>query len=246
MFLHDSQQIGRERLIVENSTGLIFISFSGRISKMYATALHMWLPHVIQGCKVFLSEADIPAGKDWRAELFKNLKDASAGILCLTRDNVNERWLYYEAGAMGALLNPKKPVIPLLFDIPASSVPEPLGALQARAATRDNIKSIVVHLGVSHTQASAAIYEAAVDTHWSKLESAFEKISPMTLDDDEPAEITNNDLYEMLHKIYSKLFTQNHDIQQALNSRDEKAVSAISQFMGQIINRNEDSEQQFD
>lgn len=78
----------------------IFISWSGKLSHEIAVALSVWLPSVIQQIKPFVSSEDIEKGKRWSTEIANNLNEANFGIICLTKDNLMEPWILFEAGAL--------------------------------------------------------------------------------------------------------------------------------------------------
>ncbi len=48
----------------------------------------------------FVSEEDIASGTDWWNKINSELKACKMGIVCITKENLNAPWLYYEAGAM--------------------------------------------------------------------------------------------------------------------------------------------------
>jgi len=66
----------------------VFIAWSGNSSKRAAQILHDWLPIVLPYVKPWMSEKDIAKGTIWNAELWKNLKKADFGILCLVPENI--------------------------------------------------------------------------------------------------------------------------------------------------------------
>jgi len=78
----------------------VFITFSGERSRSVASALHRWIPRVLQSVAPWLSEEDIQKGKRWRPEVAKALSETHFGILCLTPDNLLSPWIHFEAGAL--------------------------------------------------------------------------------------------------------------------------------------------------
>jgi len=78
----------------------VFISWSGERSRIIAEALREWLPAVIQSADAWLSTQDIEKGSRPLDELTKELKGTSLGIVCLTPENLGERWIHFEAGAL--------------------------------------------------------------------------------------------------------------------------------------------------
>jgi len=45
----------------------------------------------------FFSEEDMPKGKVWFQTIENELKEAKAGIICLTPENLEKQWILFEA-----------------------------------------------------------------------------------------------------------------------------------------------------
>ena len=88
----------------------VFISWSGDYAKEVAIALKSFLESTIQASDPFVSDQDIEAGERWAEEIRRTLNDSKAGIVCLTRDRLDSRWINYESGAMATT----KRVIPYI------------------------------------------------------------------------------------------------------------------------------------
>jgi len=117
----------------------IFISWSKERGKAAATALHEWLPMIIQAAKPWMSDKDIGKGTVWLDELTAALGTLKQGIICLTRESLSEPWLLYEAGVISKALDRKTRVWTyLLADLKPSDVSHPLGLFQHTVATRDD------------------------------------------------------------------------------------------------------------
>jgi hypothetical protein len=78
----------------------VFISWSGSLSKSVAEKLRPWMREIIQGLEPFVSSLDIQKGNLWLTELMNELEGSSIGIICLTKENLNSKWLLFEAGAL--------------------------------------------------------------------------------------------------------------------------------------------------
>jgi TIR domain len=78
----------------------VFISWSGGVSHRVAVALRDWLPYVLQSVDPYVSSEDIEKGARWSNEVGRELESTSYGILCVTRENLDSRWLNFEAGAL--------------------------------------------------------------------------------------------------------------------------------------------------
>ncbi len=77
-----------------------------------------------------MSSEDIDKGQRWAAEVGEKLGDLGQGVLCVTRENANQPWLNFEAGALAKSLGDSC-VRPVLFDIRPSDLTGPLSLFQA-------------------------------------------------------------------------------------------------------------------
>src|SRR5690349_15568152 len=78
----------------------IFISWSGTKSLEVARTLRQWLPRVLQPSKPWMSETDLEKGIRWGTEIGTKLEQMKFGIICLTSENLDSRWINFEAGAI--------------------------------------------------------------------------------------------------------------------------------------------------
>jgi hypothetical protein len=109
----------------------VFLSWSRDRSKSVATALEQWIPDVLQEVEPWIS-SDIGAGQRWNREIDKELSKTDFGILCLTRENLQERWILFEAGALAKRVGEDARVVPYLIDdLRPEDLKPPLGLFQA-------------------------------------------------------------------------------------------------------------------
>ena len=73
----------------------VFLCWSGERSKKMAEALNEWLPQVVQAVKPWISSSDIDKGSRWISELSNTIKETQVGIVCLTIENLNAKWILY-------------------------------------------------------------------------------------------------------------------------------------------------------
>ena len=118
----------------------VFLSWSGRTSRMIAESLRDWLPNVLQTLEPWLSSEDIPLGTHWLREISSRLEESSAGVICLTRGNVGAKWVNYEAGA---LARSNVLVCPYLLDMEPTELAGPLSQFQCAKADRDGTFALV-------------------------------------------------------------------------------------------------------
>ena len=94
----------------------IFLSWSGETSRKVAVALRGWLPKVIQAIDPWMSSEDIAKGARWGSDIATQLSEADAGIICLTRENMNAPWILFEAGALSKYVDASL-VCPYLYGL---------------------------------------------------------------------------------------------------------------------------------
>jgi len=116
----------------------VFVSWAGNLSHKVAIAFRDWLPSVIQSVKPYVSSEDIYKGSRWSAEVAKELATTNYGILCLTKDNLDSRWLNFEAGALSKSVENSR-VSPFLFDFKVSSLDGPLAQFQTVLNDEDEV-----------------------------------------------------------------------------------------------------------
>lgn len=116
----------------------VFISWSGPKSRQVAEALKSWIPYVIQRSKPFVSAGDIEKGRRWSDVLGEELSESSYGIICITKDNVNAPWLYFEAGAISKAID-NSYVSPFLFNVEPSKIQGPFQQFQFTVYDPDDL-----------------------------------------------------------------------------------------------------------
>lgn len=108
----------------------VFISWSGSLGGQVAELLRKWLPPVIQSVDPYLSSEDTHKGTRWREVVGKELETSNYGIICVTPDSVDSKWLNFEAGALSKELNGSH-VSPFLVRLkPADLESSPLSQFQ--------------------------------------------------------------------------------------------------------------------
>ena len=66
----------------------VFVSWSGPASRDFAVALRKYLPCMVPGLQVFMSQHDIESGTQWPLRLVEELSEVNFGLICLTPDNL--------------------------------------------------------------------------------------------------------------------------------------------------------------
>jgi len=162
----------------------VFISWSGERSKKVALALREWLPNVIQSIEPWMSDADIRAGEQWNTALFKQLNDTSIEIICLTKDNYNEPYILFEAGALAKTVDKEPLVCPYLIDHTLKefqSLPAPLTQFQAKKASEKGTWELIQALNklLDKNQLRQDRLKKAFELWWPYLKSTLDAIIPI-------------------------------------------------------------------
>jgi hypothetical protein len=156
----------------------VFLSWSGRMSRDIAVALDGWLPYVIQSVKPFVSTGDIDKGRRWSEVLAGELASIGYGIIVVTRDNLREPWINFEAGAISKALE-KASVSPFLFGIDASKLDGPLQQFQATLYEQEDVfnlmRSINARLDPEH-QVPFEVLRSEFDVWWPNLKKRIDEI----------------------------------------------------------------------
>jgi hypothetical protein len=150
----------------------VFISWSGERSRIAAKALQVWLRQVIQATEPWIS-ADIEKGTRWNPEIAGRLEESRVGIIVLTRDNLESKWLHFEAGALSK--TKEAHVCTLLLDLRSSDVDQPLGQFQHTTKTKDDLLRLIQAINGAVGKSGGQQLEDAVlgqvfETNWPKLE----------------------------------------------------------------------------
>ncbi len=83
-----------------------------------------------------MSRRDTDAGARWGQVVTSNLASTDYGILVLTPDNRESKWLHFEAGALSKEVS-QAHVVPLLFNLKPTDVSMPLAQFQMKVLDRD-------------------------------------------------------------------------------------------------------------
>src|ERR1700733_6755254 len=120
----------------------LFISWSGMASRDVATSIRKYLPCMLQGLQVFMSQHDLESGGRWAIELASELGDSNFGLICLTRDNLLNPWLLFEAGALTKHLDGRACAL-LLNGLGPTDVAMPLAQFQNRMFSKEEFVALV-------------------------------------------------------------------------------------------------------
>lgn len=161
----------------------VFISWSGKRSKVLANALRDWLPMVLQYVEPWVSDKDISAGDRWAQAIAGKLEASNFGIICITPENLHSEWILFESGALSKSMLDAK-VIPLLYGLELSDLSGPLSQFQAQKMEESGVMEIVRAINkVSETKTSDQIVDQLVPALWPRLQEALQNIQDTESDE---------------------------------------------------------------
>jgi hypothetical protein len=190
---------------------LVFISWSGPRSKFIAEALESWLAQVIQAVEPWISQ-DIKKGLRWGPEIADRLERSKVGIICLTKSNLDSKWIHYEAGALSKTDDAY--VCTLLLGIKPSDVEQPLAQFQHTTTEKEDIYQLLstINLAVGKSGEKAlteVVLRKVFDTYWQDLDAAFKEAAALQETTPSPSRPTDEILQEVLEILRNQERRQN-------------------------------------
>ncbi len=152
----------------------VFIGWSGERSRLVAEFLRGWISKVVQSARPWMSEADIEKGSRGLDEIAKALADIKVGITCLTPENLQRPWIFFEAGALSKTIGDRTRLCTyLIAGLEPQDVVPPLGMFQAtKAVKKDTLKLVrTINLAVSENPVPEQDLDELFDAMWPTLET---------------------------------------------------------------------------
>ena len=159
----------------------VFISWSGENSHKIASALHDWLPYIIQAIRPFMSSEGIFKGERWSEVLTKELEDTQFGIICVTPSNIKAPWLNFEAGALSKSVD-RSFLFPFLSQINPHELEGPLALFQSTIFSKEDIFNLITSINERLEPAirlDLALLRYTFETWWPQLERALRQATQM-------------------------------------------------------------------
>jgi len=149
----------------------VFISWSGELSKEIGEIFSKWIPSVLQSVRPYFTPEGIEKGSRWSTEIAKELEDSQIGIIMLTRENLVEPWIMFEAGALSKELDRSK-ICPILFDVKNSDLVGPLVQFQATSFSKEEMKKLVksINNACSENKLEDRVVDNVFEKWWPDLE----------------------------------------------------------------------------
>lgn len=181
----------------------IFISWSGERSHRTAELLNYWIQCVLQAVDPWLSSKDIDRGSLWFSEITNQLSNTHNGIVCLTKSNLNNPWILFEAGALAKGLSSSR-VYTFLIDLRPTDIKDPLAQFNHTAPTKDGVYQLVrtINNGLDAFGLKENILSNVFETYWPQFEKEFKEIIKNTSDENVVEERPKEDLLnEILNSV---------------------------------------------
>lgn len=156
----------------------LFISWSGQLSHQIAKELQEWFPLIINQLEPFLSSESIKKGDRWIMDLSSELEQSNFGIVCLTKENLIEPWILFEAGALSKNISQSR-VSCILFDnLKQHDLNGPLSLFQNTEFEKEDFRKLVSSINESlvDKRISDTILTKSFDKWYPELESKIKKI----------------------------------------------------------------------
>lgn len=204
---------------------LVFISWSGPRSKFIAEALEVWLAQVIQAAEPWISQ-DIDKGSRWGGEIADRLERSKVGIICLTKSNLDAKWIHYEAGALSK--NKDAYVCTLLLDIKPADVEQPLAQFQHTTTEKEEIFKLLNTINqVVETSGEKALSEFRLrdvfETYWPRLDKVLRESATL----EEAVISPSRSKEEMLHEVLEILRNQERRQNRPQSTRPDPAFDWV-------------------
>jgi hypothetical protein len=160
----------------------VFISWSGERSLAMAKALRDWLPRVIQAVQPWLSETDIGKGARWEQEIGSELAETRFGIICLTPENLDARWINFEAGALSKAIQ-KTYVCTYLLELKPADIEGPLSQFNHTRVDVDDSRRLIqtINRALEGQALEESIVNDAFDLWWPRLHEKLKQVPAPTL-----------------------------------------------------------------
>lgn len=194
----------------------VFISWSGELSKKLAEEVRIWLPGVLQFVKPYFTPNDIEKGTRWSTDIASELESSNAGIICLTKDNLNKPWILFEAGALSKNFG-KSNVCTILFNLDSTDFSGPLTSFQATKFDKADFKKLLITVNNTggESKLDSNVLNDVFEMWWPKLETKINDILKSHVEPSPNALRSEREILEEvleLTRINTKRYPRRNDI----------------------------------
>jgi hypothetical protein len=155
----------------------VFFCWGGSLSKKMAELFIVFIPKIIPNVRPFIS-SEIHKGKSWLNEILKGLAQCNFGILFMTKDNVDNLWINFEAGAVIKGSNTNN-VSPILINLKQNKLKPPLSLFQSTSLTGPELFRLIkdINKSLGHKQ----LKSDKLKLNWHEHSTAFLKEIKQTI-----------------------------------------------------------------
>jgi hypothetical protein len=173
-----------------------------------------------------MSAADLDKGGRWFADIGEQLKGTNLGILCLTRENLEEPWIHFEAGALSKTVE-KTFVCPYLFGLEPTDIKGPLVQFQATRAEQDDTRKLLqtINKALGDPRLDERRLDETFDVWWPKLKQNLDAV-PQGQQKQKPKRTVPDLLEEIL------TLTRQLTRERAMTATAEVGLRALSRGLG--------------
>jgi hypothetical protein len=155
----------------------VFISWSKEGSKECAEILRDWIKCTLQASEPWISSKDLDKGSLWFTEINDQFKDTKVGIVCLTKENKNNPWILFEAGALAKGLSTNR-VCTFLLDLEPTDLQNPLAQFNHTLPNEEGMKSLLITINseLAEKKLDDRILDQVFQTYWPIFEKKFKDL----------------------------------------------------------------------
>lgn len=179
----------------------VFISWSKSLSQECAELLRNWIKCTLQASKPWMSSQDLDKGTVWFNEINNELNETSIGIVCLTRENKNNPWILFEAGALAKGLEEKR-VYTFLIDLKPSDIKQPLAQFNHTSPNKAEMKKLLSSINKQLSEPlEDKVLDQVFDAYWPQFDKDFKaavKNHPVTETEEQESRSSDDILSEIL------------------------------------------------
>lgn len=149
-----------------------FLSWSKLDSNAVAYHFSVFLPQIVQNCFPFFSSDSLKRDTDWFSSIKDELINAQTGVVFLTKENLHEQWILFEAGALMS----KNSLCVLLCDLTMAELNDSNSIFKSLNATSLESEKEVLRLFETISE------KVSPDVHLDVIRKTFKVFYPELLD----------------------------------------------------------------
>jgi len=156
----------------------IILTWSQKGSHAIALYLREWLVEVVPTVKPWVSSEDIQKGKKWFPELMAKFGESRVSITCITPENVNSPWVYYEVGLIAARQD-EGIVCPYLVGVAGKHIRDtPLAEFQWTEADKSDTWKLIksINKELKEHAFDEKVLEGNFNSRWPRLKAKLENL----------------------------------------------------------------------